>query len=184
MGRGKEPPLSTHAPEPAEVLHGTQVRLRLITPDDVEALTAILARPEVSRWWGHHDADRVSRDLVETTDTVVYVVEVDGEVVGSVQYSEETAPDYRHAGIDVFLSPDWHGKGLGSDSVRTLARHLLHDRGHHRLVIDPASDNEPAIRCYERVGFRRVGLMRAYERGPDGTWHDCYMLEALKDEIT
>jgi aminoglycoside 6'-N-acetyltransferase len=34
----------------------------------------------------------------------------------------------------------------------------VHDRGHHRLVIDPAADNERAIRCYERVGFRRIGV--------------------------
>ena len=176
--------MSSHVPEPAEVLHGTQVRLRLMSTDDVEPLAEILATPEVSRWWGRFDADRVRRELLESDETVVYTVELDGTVVGSVQYSEEPSPDYRHAGIDVFLSPGFHGKGLGSDSVRTLARHLLHDRGHHRLVIDPAADNEAAIACYERVGFRRVGLMRAYERGHDGEWHDCFMLEALKDEIT
>lgn len=169
--------------EPIAVLHGTQVRLDLITEEDVGPLTRILAQPEVSRWWGRYDEDRVRRELLTASSMVVYTIRVDDEVVGSIQYSEEPAADYRHAGIDVFVSADHHGKGLGSDAVRTMARHLVHDRGHHRLVIDPQVTNEAAVRCYERVGFRKVGLMRAYERGQDGEWHDCLMLEVLKDEL-
>jgi aminoglycoside 6'-N-acetyltransferase len=168
---------------PAAVLHGTQVLLRLMTEEDVDALAAIVAEPEVARWWGRYDEDRVRKELVDAAGTGVYVIEVDGEVVGSIQYSEEPAPDYRHAGIDLFVSARHHGKGIGTDAVRTMARHLVHDRGHHRLVIDPQVTNEAAIRCYERVGFRKVGLMRSYERGPDGDWHDCLMLEVLKDEL-
>ena len=175
--------MSTTPAEPIAMLHGTQVTLRLLTEGDIEPLTRILNQPEVSRWWGQYDDRRVRAELLEGQGTVVYAVEVDGTVVGSIQYSEERAPSYRHAGIDVFLDRDWHGKGLGSDAIRTMARHLIHDRGHHRLVIDPQVDNEAAIKCYERVGFRKVGLMRAYERGPDGEWHDCLMLEALKDEV-
>lgn len=165
------------------MLHGTQVLLRPMTAEDVEPVTAILAQPEVARWWGGYDAARVTSELLESVDTVVFTIEADGEVVGSIQYSEEPAPDYRHAGLDVFISAKRHGQGLGSDAVRTLARHLVHDRGHHRLVIDPQVINTAAIRCYERVGFRKVGLMRSYERGPDGGWHDCLMLELLKDEL-
>ena len=65
--------------------------------------------------------------------------------------------------------------------MRTLVRHLLVDRGHHRLVIDPAADNEPAIRCYAAAGFRPVGVMRRYEQGPDGSWHDGLLMELVVD---
>jgi aminoglycoside 6'-N-acetyltransferase len=51
------------------------------------------------------------------------------------------------------------------------------------VVIDPAVENEQAIRCYEHVGFRRVGVMRRYERGADGMWHDNLLLDLLADEI-
>lgn len=175
--------MTTLPTEPIAMLHGTQVTLRLLTEDDIDPLTAILAEPGVARWWGRYDEGRVRAELLESESTVVYAVELDWQLIGSIQYSEEPSPNYRHAGIDVFLSTNWHGRGLGSDSIRTMARHLIHDRGHHRLVIDPQIDNEAAIRCYERVGFRKVGRMRAYERGPDGEWYDCLMLEALKDEL-
>lgn len=165
------------------VLHGTATRLRPVRPEDTEALAAILAEPEVARWWGRYDAERVRRDLIEAPDTVVFAIEVDDELVGSIQYVEEPAPDYRHASIDVFLHPSWHGKGLGTDAIRTLARHLIHDRGHHRLAIDPAAANERAIRTYERVGFRPVGVMRNYERNPEGEWQDCLLMDLLEKDL-
>ncbi len=104
-------------------------------------------------------------------------------VVGQVQWGEETDPDYRHASIDIYLDPAVHGRGLGTDAVRTLARYLVTERGHHRVVIDPAADNTAAIRCYAKVGFRPVGIMRRYERGADGTWHDGLLMDLLADEL-
>ena len=52
-------------------------------------------------------------------------------------------------------------------------------------MIDPSADNAAAIRCYEKVGFRPVGIMRAYERDHDGTgWHDGLLMDLLADELT
>ncbi len=90
---------------------------------------------------------------------------------------------YRHAGMDIYLDPSSHGKGIGTDAVRTMARHLIRTEGHHRLVIDPAAANSAAIRAYEKVGFRRVGVLRRYERGPDGTFHDGLLLDLLIDDL-
>jgi aminoglycoside 6'-N-acetyltransferase len=165
------------------VLYGTAVTLRPIDAGDSDRLTAILAEPEVARWWPRFDAQRMRSELVEAEHIVVFTVLVDDEVIGCIQYNEEPARDYRHASIDVFLDPAWHGKGLGTDAVRTLARHLFHDRGRHRLAIDPAAANERAIKTYERVGFRRVGVMREYERNADGDWQDGLLMELLKREL-
>jgi len=165
------------------MLHGTATTLRTATAADAEVLAEILATPEVARWWPNYDVERVLSNISLESDTAVFVIEVDGEVIGSIQYVEEPSPDYRHASVDVYLHPDWHGKGLGTDAVRTLARHLLHDRGHHRLAIDPAVDNERAIRTYKRVGFRVVGVMRAYERGSDGEWHDGLLMDLLEPDL-
>lgn len=101
-----------------------------------------------------------------------------------IQYGEEEEPDYRHASIDIFLDPAVHGRGLGRDAVATLARYLVHHRRHHRLVIDPAADNERAIHCYSAVGFQPVGIMRRYERDADGHgWHDGLLMDLLADEL-
>jgi aminoglycoside 6'-N-acetyltransferase len=166
-------------------LHGERVRLRPATAADRERLRAILAEPAVSRWWGVVSSPDQAVDdwLAADDDTVVLAIEVDGEVVGSIQFAEEADPDYRHAGIDVFLATAHQRRGLGSDAIRTVARYLFDVRGHHRLTIDPSAANERAIRAYESVGFRRVGVMRAYERGPDGTFHDGMLLDLLRSEL-
>ena len=90
---------------------------------------------------------------------------------------------YRHAGIDLFLGAPYQDRGLGTDTVRTLARHLVHDRGHHRLTIDPVAHNARAIRAYEKAGFRPVGVMREYQREPDGTWSDGLLMDLLAREL-
>jgi aminoglycoside 6'-N-acetyltransferase len=75
-------------------------------------------------------------------------------------------------------------RGLGTDVVRTMAHDLVGDRGHHRLVIDPVTHNARAIRCYEKVGFRLVGVMREYEQDRDGIWHDGVLLDLLARELS
>jgi aminoglycoside 6'-N-acetyltransferase len=169
----------------APVLHGDMVTLRPARPRDAERLAEILTHSGVAEWWPRYDLDKVQREMIDPTDeTVVFAVEADGQVIGLVQYAEEDDPMYRHAGVDVLLDPRWHGRGLGADAVRTLARHLFEDRGHHRITIDPAAGNQRAIRSYLRVGFRPVGVMRRYERGADGTWHDGLLMDLLAEDLT
>ena len=167
-----------------EVLDGDTVRLRPATTDDVDRLVAIRSTPEVRRRWGGANLPaEISADLTDDDLHLLVVEDSDGNTIGAIQWAEEADPDYRHASIDIFLAPATHGRGLGTAAVRTLARHLIADRGHHRITIDPDADNAPAIRCYEKVGFRVVGVMRHYERGPDGTWHDGLLMDLLADDL-
>lgn len=163
------------------ILRGERVLLRPVRPGDIDRLVEIRREPDVLRRWGEFEVDEFREEFVGKTDH--FVIELDGEVVGAIQYSEELDPMYRHANIDIFLTTSRHGQGLGTEALRGLARYLFEERGHHRLTIDPAADNERAIRAFERVGFRRVGTMRQYERGPDGTWHDGLLMDMLRGDF-
>lgn len=166
------------------VLHGVSVVLAPTLTEDIPALAAIRATPEVrARWRGEDDLEGEIAGDLEDPGIVCLTIRYEQRIVGMIQWYSEEEPDYRHAGIDLFLDPAVHGRGLGTDAVRTLARHLVDDHGHHRLVIDPAADNTAAIRCYEKVGFRPVGVMRQYERGADGTWHDGLLMDLLAAEL-
>jgi aminoglycoside 6'-N-acetyltransferase len=170
---------------PHPVLVGRKVTLRPGRPGDAPKLRAILAEPSVSRWWAEPDPVEVIEEELRGDDSsVLLVVEIDGKVAGGIQYHEENDPMYRQAGIDIYLSGRFQGRGAGTEAVRLLARFLFEQRGHHRITIDPAAANEPAIRCYAKVGFRPVGVMRRYERGPDGTFHDGLLMDLLRDELT
>ncbi len=161
-------------------LTGRRVTLRSTTPEDAATLTPIRNEPEILRWWSHLAPGEMDEFVADEHSLTIVV---DGEVVGAVQYGEEDDPMYRHANIDVYLTASRHGEGLGSEAVRVLARYLIEERGHHRLTIDPAAANRAAIRAYEKVGFRPVGVMRSYELGPDGTFHDGLLMELLAGEL-
>lgn len=164
------------------VLRGDRVVLVPVTAEHVPELRRILRTPEVRVRWGDEAAS--AQWPFDDPSTTRFVVVLGAEVRGMVQYGEEDDPAYRHASIDIFVDPVVHGQGIGRDAVGTLARHLVRDRGHHRLVIDPAADNEPAIRCYEAVGFRPVGVLRRYERDADGSgWHDSLLMDLLAEEL-
>jgi aminoglycoside 6'-N-acetyltransferase len=169
----------------APLLRGERVTLRPIGDDDVAALREMLVDPSVARWWGptRSGVDVADHWLDVDPETTQWTIEVGGRVAGSLQASEEEDPDYRHAGLDLFLGPDFQGHGLGRDAIRTAARWLFEDRGHHRLTIDPSAANDRAIAAYRAVGFQPVGIQRQYERGPDGTFHDGLLLDLLRDEL-
>jgi RimJ/RimL family protein N-acetyltransferase len=160
------------------VLEGDIVQLVPLTESHLPALRRIRNTPEVRARWGEPEDDGLDDDVI------CFAILIEGIVRGMVQYSEEPDLAYRHASIDIYVDPAVHGRGVGRDAVRALARHLINDRGHHRIVIDPAADNEPAIRCYTAVGFKPVGVMRDYERNTDGKgWHDGLLMDLLSTEL-
>jgi aminoglycoside 6'-N-acetyltransferase len=149
--------------------------VKIVEPgdDELQAMKGIRRHPEIIERWG--PGDEVAGMLA---------ILVAGTVVGAIQFHEEDDPAYRHAGIDLFIDPACHRRGYGSDAVRALARWLFAERGHHRITIDPAAANTPAIRCYEKVGFRPVGIMRRYERvHEDQDWHDGLLMDLLAEDL-
>ena len=168
-------------PDAIELL-GERVRLRPTTSDDRDALIAIRSTDEVRRWWRGDDLDAEFDEDLADDEVHRFTIEAAGVVVGLIQFAEEEDPEYLHAGIDIYVDPTQHRQGFATDAIRTLVDHLINDRGHHRLTIDPSADNEAAIACYAGVGFEPVGVMRAYERRADGTWGDGLLMELIAED--
>jgi aminoglycoside 6'-N-acetyltransferase len=158
------------------VLRGERLTLRPAGEADVEALAAILLEPDVHEWWGRYDADRVRRELAEIP---TWAIEVDGLVSGWLHANEEAEPDYPSVSFDVLVSTRLRGGGYGREALSMAIDWFARKRGHHRFTIDPAVENARAIRAYEAVGFERVGVLRRYERGPDGRWRDGLLMELI-----
>jgi aminoglycoside 6'-N-acetyltransferase len=160
----------------AVTLSGERLLLRRAVDADREALGLILSEPEVMRWWGAFDPETAFDELGSS-----FVIVVDGDVVGWLLFEEEDWWQYRHAAFDIALATALHGRGYGQEALRVLIRWFI-SRGHHRFTIDPAADNERAIRTYAALGFKPVGVLRAYEsRG--GAWHDGLLMDLLAGEF-
>jgi aminoglycoside 6'-N-acetyltransferase len=170
-------------------LQGLRVELRPVTTDDLPRLYEILRQPEVARFWAPPDDERERQGLLLGTDAdgaeaiTTFSITLAGDVMGFIAAWEKLEPEYRHAGVDLFLDRARHGAGYGVEVIRLVCRWLFEERGHHRIVIDPAADNARAIRSYEKVGFKRVGVLRRYERGADGIFHDGLLLDLLPEDL-
>ena len=152
---------------------------------DLAVLHAILEEPEVARWWRRAEWERV-----DEKDAVTFAIVLPGSrpgdpgaVAGCIQYAEETDPDYFSAAVDIFVGTAAQGRGVGPDAMRTLVAWLIDVRGHHRLTVDPAVENARAVHVYERLGFRRVGVLREYERVEEGAWRDAVLLELVAEDF-
>ena len=151
---------------------GPDLTLRPLAEADIPELTRIIQTPAVGRWWD----DGVPW---EDSHATMLTIEAEGRIAGLIQYAEETDAKYRHASIDIFVDPALHGRGIGTEAIRRLVRHLIDERGHHRITIDPAVQNVAAVRAYEKAGFRAVGVMRSSWRDPDGVWRDSLLMELV-----
>lgn len=167
--------------------------LRLLHADDLPLLHDWLNRPHIVEWWGG-EAERPSLDEVlrdhhpdamAAEGVTPYIVMLDGDPVGFAQsyvamgsgegwWEDETDPGVR--GIDQFLADASRlNQGLGTRMVRALAGHLFADPAVTKLQTDPSPQNHSAIRCYEKAGFVRQGLVTT----PDGP--AVYMVQTRQD---
>ena len=144
--------------------------LRPVAPGDEAELLRIHRLPEVRRWW---DEPAAGFPFEDDPETMRFTIEVDGAVAGLIQFWEEPEPNFRHAGIDVFLDPALRGRGLGTEAVRRIVRLLIDERGHHRITIDPAVGErrrDPLVREGRlQAGRRDAALLSATPTATAGT---------------
>jgi aminoglycoside 6'-N-acetyltransferase len=165
------------------VLRGHRVVLRPLVEADIPPLTEMVRHPEVAQWWIDYDEERLRAETLRDPDVTPFAIELEGELIGLIEYTEENDPGYRFAMVDLTVDAAHVGQGLGTDALRTVIRYLMDTRGHHHIMIDPAAANARAIAAYEKVGFKPVGVMRQYELGPDGVWRDGLLMDLVAGEL-
>ena len=172
---------SLHEFLPAPELTGPKLRLIPVAPEHHARLRELHLSEEVRRWW--QDPDDDWPEPASDPETIGYAALLDREVVGYVEWWASLDEQFHHAGVDLFLAPELHGQGLGAEMARTVCAHLIDDHGFHRLVIDPEAENAAAIACYEKIGFKPVGVMRKAFRDRHGNLKDDLLMDMLAEEL-
>ena len=166
------------------VIEGCGIRLRRAGAADADFLVELVNDEDVKPFLAAvRPADResilaeIERSQREPDAYGVFVIEVDGERVGTVDFerANQRSRIARVGGLAVH--PAFRGRRVGDEAARLLQRHLVFDLGYHRLELEIYGFNERAMAHAERSGFVREGVKRkAYWR--DGGWVDgvCYGL--------
>lgn len=162
-------------------LHGSLVTLRDPRESDLAPLVEILAEPEVAIWWVGYDEARVRAEFIEDP-SITRIIEVDGRTAGVLLVIRGTDPEYPTTIMHIFLSTEFRGRRIGEEAIALATRHEF-AHGITRITLDPNVANEGAIRSYERLGFRRVGILRDYQVRPGGHLEDALFLDLTKSDF-
>lgn len=161
------------------------LQIRRAEPGDGAAIHEIFSCPKVfagTLQLPYPSLEQWRQRLAEQGDGTYTLVAVVGDrVVGMIGvHTFPNRPRRRHAGgIGMCVHDEWQGKGIGTALMRAgidLADNWLNLT---RLELEVYTDNEPAIRLYERCGFEREGTLRQYAFR-DGRYVDSYMMARLR----
>jgi RimJ/RimL family protein N-acetyltransferase len=104
------------------------------------------------------------------------------EFIGLVHLEHITKPhDRAEFGISIH-NPGRLSHGYGTDATRAILWVGFNILDLHSIYLDTMADNERAIHVYEKVGFKRVGILRESEF-LDGSFKDLLYMDILRDDF-
>ncbi len=138
--------------------------LRPALDSDASRVRAWLKRPEIARWWGSLAAAEAEIMIATETPTAIRrMVTLAGRDVGYGQAvdagltGDEELLSLEPGTWDVSLfiaEPELRGKGHGLAALRLLADEVFSTTLALALWVVVSVRNEPAVRIYEKAGFR------------------------------
>ncbi|RGE21077.1 GNAT family N-acetyltransferase [Leucobacter sp. wl10] len=160
---------------------GPCVTLRAPAEADRDPLLAILAEPEVAQWWVGYTPERVQQEFIEAPETT-RIIEVGGECAGAMYVLRGDDPEYPTTVMHIFIGTGFRGRRIGEEALALAIREEFAE-GISRVTLDPNVGNEGAIRSYERLGFRRIGVLRDYQVRPGGRLEDALFLDLTRRDF-
>lgn len=170
------------------ILDGEKVRLRPVRDEDL---------PHFVRWLNDHDVFQwltlpkpptmeEERQWWEAQQAnpneIVWAIEtLDGRLLGDLALRPNPLGRWADLGIFIGEKATWN-RGYGTDAVRTLLRYAFGGMRLNRVSLTTDELNTRALRCYEKCGFVREGLMRQH-RLVDGQFRNTVMMGILREEF-
>jgi RimJ/RimL family protein N-acetyltransferase len=93
--------------------------------------------------------------------TANFAIAVADEAVGGIGYVRGSDVERFSAEVGYWLGEDFWGRGIATEALQLLTRHLFDQEQLLRLFALPLADNLASIRVLEKAGYAREGLLRA-----------------------
>lgn len=184
----KKSPNHWLSPRVAEGMGSVKIDIRHAEPEDYKAIQQIHAQPRAI--WGtlqlpFPSAELWKKRLTEKPDSLYSLVAcVENEIVGSLGlWLDSHSPRRRHVGgIGMAVHDHWQGQGVGT-ALLTAALELADNwLNLVRVELNVYTDNEPAIRLYQKVGFTIEGTLQKYAFR-EGRYVDAYSMARIKESV-
>jgi len=171
------------------MIKGVQVLFRALEQPDEKLYHQWINDSETNHWRGlyHPTSEKEAAEWIQANqqarqDRITFAILVDGVPVGFIGLRGICARS-RRAEIWIYIGAvkKW-GQGIATDSIRTLCKYAFEEMNLFRIWLECDPEHLAAFRCYEKVGFRKEGILRkAYYRR--GSFRDTCMMGLLRDEL-
>lgn len=133
-----------------------------------------ISQSEQKQWYEHTINDKSKKKMI--------IENVGGEPIGQISLMNI---DQRNQSVEIGITigdKSYWGQGMGYDAMFTLLGFVFHEWRFHRVYLHVASFNERAIKLYEKLGFKKDGILRdnIYTRN---RYYDSLVMSILKPEF-
>jgi UDP-4-amino-4,6-dideoxy-N-acetyl-beta-L-altrosamine N-acetyltransferase len=170
-------------------LIGEEIYLRPLERADAPLFARWINDPSVSRTLAQHrpinlqsEEEFIDRARGDEHSVLLVIVLRDGDrAIGTVGLDSIDFKDRRARFGIVIGEPDHWGLGHGSEATRLILRHAFATLNLHRVWLHVYEYNERGLRCYDRIGFRREGVLRQ-DHYSEGRYWDVISMGLLRPE--
>lgn len=175
--------------ESVKYLQGEKVYLRCLEPEDVEYFYQFVNNDvEARRLTGTQRAftkgqiEAYFASIAQDDSRVQFGIflQENNQLIGDTAILDINAKN-RSGSFRIAIDTRLAGRGYGTEATRLMLDHGFGMLNLHRIELDVYSINERAIHVYEKVGFKREGVLRdAHYYNHD--YYDVVMMSILEDE--
>ena len=176
-----------------ELITDGKIRLRELEESDKPILLKWLTDERILNFWegksAVFDMDRINAQYYceEEVEVIRAIIEFEGQSIGYVHMynlDKTLMEEYEYSitdkvvyGIDQFIGePEFWNRGIGTGFMKLVLKYLTNEKNADIVILDPHADNPRAIRCYEKVGFKKIKDLPKHEMH-DGEMVDCVLME-------
>ncbi|NMB25591.1 MAG: GNAT family N-acetyltransferase [Firmicutes bacterium] len=173
------------------VIQGDRIVLRLLLPSDFAKIVQWTKDPNVGHYMDDDGCPEVLGDCEAWYNELrrnrlnlrLIIATLDGLAIGDIELDHIT---WRSGEAELRIrigEGAYRGKGYGTEAITALLIHAFDQMKLSQIYLRVASNNLAAIRCYEKVGFRKEGRLVRNASQP-GLQREIYLMRICKDEFT
>jgi RimJ/RimL family protein N-acetyltransferase len=166
------------------------IQIRPMTESDIPRWLEWAKVPHVKEVWfieGYETTDYIYEKIKGNGYDFPFIIEIDNQPVGYLVCCDLFAykticespkglfidePEGTFC-MDLFIADqEYLNKGYGTEIVKLFSKKIFDEFKANIIYIDPAATNKHAIRCYEKTGFKLIGIKN------DGVT-ECYVMAML-----
>lgn len=166
-------------------LEGEKVNLRTVEEEDLEFIRNTYNHPEVrnsinSRKPANLEQEKeFFKDTVSNDESTQLLICSEEEPVGLISLSPKNEP--RVAEIGLWLHPEHHGNGYGTEASRLMIDYGFKETTYHRIYARVYESNKASQHIWEKIGFQKEGELRE-QIYRNGEFEDTYIYGILENE--